>query len=51
MEIIIKKNGKYLDVKIVEDALEINFGLRNEEECKELALLLLNAATELLQGA
>lgn len=51
MEIITRKNDKYLDVKIKHDGLIIEIGLLDEKERKELALILLSAAIELFEGA
>lgn len=48
MEIITRKNDRYLDVKMKHDGLTIEIGLLDEKEQKELALILLAAAIELL---
>ena len=50
MEIKIRNTGRYLEVKIVYDSTIIDLGLLNDEERKNLASTLEEAAEELRRG-
>jgi len=50
MEFKIRKNTVYLDVKLKHDGTIIELGLHDEKERKALANILLDAASELLDG-
>ena len=50
MEFKIRKNAVYLDVKLKHDGTLIELGLHDEKERKALANILLDAASELLDG-
>ena len=50
MEILIRKNTIYLDVKVKYGNTTIEIGLLDDKERKELAQILLGAASELLDG-
>lgn len=50
MEFKIRKNTVYLDVQLKHDGTIIDLGLHDDKERKELAAVLLEAASELLEG-
>lgn len=50
MEINIRKNGKYVEVKLKHDNVEINLGLFDDAERKELASVLIGAALDLINN-
>ena len=50
MDIIVRKNGKYKDVEIHLDNSKHELGLFDKDECRELAIMLENAADELCTG-
>lgn len=50
MEFKIRKNAEYLDVQLKHDGTIIDLGLHDGKERKALANILLEAASELLEG-
>ena len=50
MEFKIRKNTVYLDVKLKHDGTIIELGLHDEKERKALADILIDTASELLDG-